>query len=133
MAMPGRTEHLKVLQDYRDAWTGGDFAALIDLYHDDFVLHWNGRNPLAGVHRGKAAAVTALLEFTRLTSRQLVSVDHIMADDARAVMIARERLSGAGESREVERLLLYRTDGRKLLECWVYDSDQAFIDQLLNA
>lgn len=133
MTMSGRIEHLTVLQQYRDAWTCGDFAALIDLYDDDFVLHWGGCNPLAGVHKGKTAAVAALLEFTRLTSRQLVAVDHIMADEARAVMIARERLSGGEESREVERLLLYRTDGCKLLECWVYDSDQAFIDRLLNA
>jgi hypothetical protein len=31
MTMPGRIEHLAVLQLYRDAWTRGDFAALIDL------------------------------------------------------------------------------------------------------
>jgi ketosteroid isomerase-like protein len=30
----------------------GDIAALGNLHADDFVLHYPGRNPLAGDHRG---------------------------------------------------------------------------------
>ncbi len=133
MTTPGRMDHIAVLEQYRDAWIAGDFAALIDLYHNDFRLHWHGENSLAGVHEGKAAAVSALLEFTRRTNRQRADVTHVMADEERGVMIAREHLTGGDETREVERLLVYRTDGRKILECWVYDGEQAFIDRLLNA
>ncbi|HYE45395.1 MAG TPA: nuclear transport factor 2 family protein [Caulobacter sp.] len=124
-----RQGHLAVLERYRDAWTGGDFAGLIGLYADDFILHWNGDNPLAGTHVGKAAAVGALMEFTRRTDRRLVSVTNIMADADKGIMIARESLAG----REVERVLIYRTDGEKMLECWVLDADQPYIDSLLKA
>lgn len=124
-----RQGHLAVLERYRDAWTGGDFAGLTGLYADDFILHWNGDNPFAGTHVGKAATVGALLEFTRKTDRKLVAVTHIMADADKAVMIARENLAG----REVERVLVYRTDGEKVLECWVLDAEQGYIDGLLKA
>ncbi|RYF92490.1 MAG: nuclear transport factor 2 family protein [Caulobacteraceae bacterium] len=124
-----RRAHIAVLKRYRDAWSAGDIAALFALYADDFVLHWNGNNPLAGAHVGKPAAIAALSSFTRKTDRRLVGVLNIMADADKAVMIARERLAG----REVDRTLIYRTDGEKVVECWVLDADQAWIDGLLNA
>ena len=124
-----RRAHIAVLARYRDAWTAGDLAAMFGLYADDFVLHWNGANPLAGTHVGKVAAIRALSAFTRKTGRRLVGVTHIMADADRAIMVARENLAG----RELERVLMYRTDGEKVLECWVLDADQAYVDGLLNA
>lgn len=124
-----RRAHVAVLERYRDAWASGDVAALFGLYADDFILHWNGANPLAGTHVGKAAAIRALSDFTRKTDRRLVGVSHIMADADRAIMIARENLAG----REVERILMYRTDGEKVVECWVLDADQPYIDSLLAA
>ena len=124
-----RRAHIAVLERYRDAWASGDVATMFGLYADDFILHWNGSNPLAGTHFGKVAAIRALSAFTQKTERRLVGVSHIMADAERAIMIARENLAG----REVERVLMYRTDGAKVLECWVLDADQPYIDSLLNA
>jgi len=123
-----RLAHIAVLERYRDAWVAGDIATLFALYADDFVLHWNGANPLAGTHHGKDAAVRALSVFTQKTARRLIAVTNIMADAEKAVMIARENLAG----REVDRTLVYRTDGEKLVECWVLDADQAYIDSLLD-
>ncbi len=136
-----RLAHIAVLERYRDAWVAGDIATLFALYADDFVLHWNGANPLAGTHHGKDAAVRALSVFTQKTARRLrsptvtlipgrrlIAVTNIMADAEKAVMIAHENLAG----REVDRTLVYRTDGEKLVECWVLDADQAYIDGLLD-
>jgi ketosteroid isomerase-like protein len=124
-----RLAHIAVLERYRDAWVAADIATMFGLYADDFILHWNGANPFAGTHAGKPAAIAALSNFTQKTDRKLIGVRNIMADADKAVMIARERLAG----REVDRTLVYRTDGEKLLECWVLDADQAWIDSLLNA
>ena len=126
-----RLANLAAAQRYVDAWLAGDFPAMLATYSDDFVLHWFGANPMAGVKRGKAAAIEALLEFTRRTSRRLVSVDNVMADARRAVVIVREAITAAGETREVERVLVYRVMDGLLAECWVYDEDQAFIDKAL--
>lgn len=128
-----RLASLAAAQRYVDAWVAGDFPAMMAAYHDDFVLHWFGANPMAGVKRGKAAAIEALMAFTRLTSRKLVAVDSVMADARRAVIIVRESLTAGGETREVERVLVYRVEGDQLAECWVYDEDQQFIDRALSA
>lgn len=124
-----RLANIAVLERYRDAWTTGDIATMFGLYADDFILHWNGANPFSGTHVGKEAAIRALSVFTQKTDRKLVGVTHIMADADRAIMVARENLAG----REVERVLMYRTDGEKVVECWVLDADQVYIDGLLNA
>jgi len=128
-----RRANLAPAQRYADAWVAGDFPAMLATYHDDFVLHWFGENPMAGVKHGKAAAIEALMAFTRLTNRKLVAVDSVMAGAHRAVIIARESLTAAGETREVERVLVYRVEGDLLAECWVYDEDQRFIDKALSA
>lgn len=128
-----RLANLAAAQRYADAWVAGDFPAMMAAYHDDFVLHWFGANPMAGTKRGKAAAIEALMEFTRLTSRRLVAVDSVMADARRVVVIARESLTAGGETREVERVLVYRVEGDQLAECWVYDEDQRFIDRALSS
>jgi uncharacterized protein len=123
-----RLAHIAVLERYRDAWTTGDIATMFGLYADDFILHWNGSNPYSGTHHGKDAAIAALSAFTQKTGRKLIGVTNIMADADKAIMIARENLAG----REVDRTLVYRTDGQKVVECWVLDADQAYIDSLLN-
>ena len=128
-----RAANLAPAQRYADAWVAGDFPAMLATYSDDFVLHWFGENPMAGVKRGKAAAIEALMAFTRLTGRKLIAVDSVMADAHRAVIIARESLTAGGETREVERVLVYRVEDDQLAECWVYDSDQRFIDLALSA
>lgn len=128
-----RLATLAAAQRYVDAWLAGDFPAMLATYHDDFVLHWFGANPMAGVKHGKAAAIEALLEYTRRTSRRLVAVVDVMAGEARATIIVRESITAGGETREVERVLVYRVADGLLAECWVYDEDQAFIDRALSA
>ena len=64
---------------YASAWLAGDRAALAACYHDDFTLHYFGRNPLAGSHNGKAAALGILAEVTRRTNRRLLAIVDVMA------------------------------------------------------
>lgn len=115
-----------VLNRYADAWVAGDLAGIIDAYHDDFVLHYFGTSPLAGSHVGKAAALAILAEATARTNRELVSVVDVLAGAQLGALVVVERLG----TREVRRVLLYRTEDDRLRECWLYDEDQPFVDQL---
>ncbi|HSV58329.1 MAG TPA: hypothetical protein VLJ19_05465 [Variovorax sp.] len=45
-----------------------------------------------------------------------------------AAIIARESFGQGDSAVEVERLLRYRMDGDQIIECWVYDEDQRFVD-----
>lgn len=130
--MSDSASNLAAARRYADAWVAGDFPAMMATYADDFVLHWFGENPAARTYRGKPEAIPALLDFTKRTGRRLVGIVDVMAGAERAVIIARESLTAGGETREVERALVYRVEGGLLAECWVYDQDQRFIDKALT-
>lgn len=92
---------------YAAAWQAGDRAGVVAGYHDDFTLHYFGENPLAGVHRGKQAALAVLAEVTRRTNRELLGIVDVMAGSARGALLVRERFSRDGRTTEIERLLVY--------------------------
>ena len=123
--------NLEVVERYCAAWRAGDRGALANLYHDDFTLHYFGRNPLAGDHVGKAAAMRTLMEVGRRTNRKLLEIVDCMAGPHRAVVIAREAFERAGQRAELERVLVYTIKDGRLHHCWVYDGDQAVVDRFL--
>lgn len=123
--------NLEVVERYCAAWRAGDRAALANLYHDDFTLHYTGRNPLAGDHVGKAAALRILLEVGRRTNRKLIEIVDCTAGPNRAVVIAREAFERGGQRAELERILVYTIKDGQLHHCWVYDGDQALVDRFL--
>lgn len=127
------TERVRqVIARYAAAWAAGDFPAVRDCYHEQFTLYYGGNNPLSGVHRGKAACLAVLEEFRKRTRRRLISVDHIMAGPQRGSVLVREQFSHDCKTTDVQRLLVYSILEDRLHECWVYDQDQALIDQLLS-
>ncbi|WP_213286343.1 nuclear transport factor 2 family protein [Bradyrhizobium sp. sGM-13] len=126
-------EHTRhAVRCYAKAWLAGDRAALATCYHDDFTLHYFGRNPLAGDHSGKAAALGVLTEVNRRTNRKLLAIVDIMAGPERGALLVRERFERDGKTAEVERLLVYAVRDGLLGECWVYDQDQALVDAFLT-
>ena len=121
----------EVLRRYADAWLRGDVATLVGSYHDEISLHWYGRNALAGEHRGKAAALTALADLQTRVSRKLVAVDDLFANDAGGVLLVRERFERDGRVAELPRVLVFRVRDEKIAECRVYDRDQREVDAWL--
>ena len=121
----------RAVSRYAAAWLAGDRAAMLASYHDDFTLHYFGRNPLAGVHQGKPAALAILAEVTRRTSRRLLGIVDIMAGPERGALLVREVFNRDGRAAEVERLLVYSVRDGLLWKCWVYDQDQSLVDGFL--
>jgi len=116
---------------YATAWLAGDIVQMAACYHDDFTLHYAGRNPLSGVHRGKQAAFAALAEVARRANRKLLAIEDIMAGPQRGALLVRELFSRDGKTAELERLLVYSVKDGLLLDCWVYDRDQPTVDIFL--
>jgi len=119
------------IERYAAAWTAGDMSAITACYHADFTLHYFGRNALAGDHVGKAAALHTLGEFSVRTQRRLKSILATMAGPERGAIVAREAMGPNGV--EIDRLLVYTVQDDLLAECWVYDTDQRYIDSLIDA
>ena len=115
---------------YAEAWRRNDIAAVFDLYHDDFVLHYFGRSPLAGDHVGKEAAIAVLVEATQRSGRQLDEIEDVLAGATFGAIVAREGVGRGDDLRVVRRVFLYQVRDGKLAECWLYDEDQRAIDDL---
>jgi uncharacterized protein len=124
-----RDENEAIIKRYCEAWKKSDLPTMLGLYHDEFVLRYFGRSPLAGEHRGKAAALGVLAKVQKLTNRQLLEIRDVLASDDHAIVIARERFERDGMRLEANRIFVYRIRDGKLGECWVYDEDQRAVDE----
>jgi len=118
----------QVLRAYAAAWLASDLEAVIGFYHDDIELHYMGMSPLAGTHVGRDAAFVALSQASLRTTRKLVTVEDVLVGDSLGALIAVEDLGDP--PRRVRRVLLYRVQEDKLRECWLFDEDQRFVDEL---
>ena len=127
VASPGGT----AVSRYAAAWLAGDRQVMLGCYHEDFTLHYFGRNPLAGVHRGKQAALGILGEVARRTDRKLLGIIDVMTGPERSAILVRELFARNGRTAEVERLLVYSVRDGLLDHCWVYDQDQSLVDEFL--
>lgn len=126
--MARRDETARVLKAYSEAWLASDLDKVLASYHDDIELHYMGDSPLAGSHRGRDAAFAALGQASVRTSRKLIAVEDVLVGESLGALIAVEDLGDP--PRRVRRILLYRVQDEKLRECWLFDEDQRFVDQL---
>jgi len=127
-----RMEITTVLERYAAAWQANDLPALVASYHDDFTLHYFGRSPLAGEHRGRPAALRVLADVGRRTNRRLVAIVDVLAGRRRGAIVAREAFQRDSLTAEVERVFVYTVRDGRLHECWVYDADQELVDRFLT-
>lgn len=126
-------EPYDTVRRYADAWAANDLASVVDLYGDDFVLHYFGTSPLAGTHTGKDAALAVLVEATQRSHRQLERIEDVLTGSTFGAIVAREGVrdpSRAEGLRVIRRVFLYTVRDGKLAECWLYDEDQRAIDEL---
>ena len=121
----------RAVSRYAAAWLAGDRETMLASYHDEFTLHYFGANPLAGVHRGKPAALAVLAEVTCRSHRKLSGIVDVMAGPERGALLVREIFQRDGKTAEVERLLVYSVRDELLWQCWVYDQDQVLVDTFL--
>ncbi|MBI3768577.1 MAG: nuclear transport factor 2 family protein [Deltaproteobacteria bacterium] len=127
--MPSREEIYEVVKRYADAWAANDLPTIVDSYHDEVVVHYFGRSPLAGTHTGKPACLALLMQVTAKTNRRLIAIQDVLAGAEYGAIIARERFERDGRSVEIERLLRYCVRDGRLSECWIHDEDQRLVDE----
>jgi len=121
----------ETLRAYADAWLAADLERVLAMYHDEIVLHYMGESPLAGTHAGKEEVLAVLGQASWRASRNLIEVEDVLIGESLGAILAIEDLGDP--PRRVRRVLLYRVEDGKLRECWLYDEDQRFIDQLWSS
>jgi hypothetical protein len=117
------------LRRYADSWVTGDLEAVLGAYADDVVFHYFGTTDLAGDHVGTAAAVDAMAAVSIRAPRRIVEIVDVLAGDQLGAIVVVEELSRDGEVALVRRVLTYKVENGKIIECWVLDEDQPLIDR----
>lgn len=122
----------KLIAAYAAAWLRGDHVAAFACYHEDFTLHYFGRNALSGDHAGKPKAIAALREVAQRTGWQVLEIKRILAGEDGAALVARISYRRGGGSIERARVLIFAVADGLLRECWAYDQDQQLMDELIG-
>jgi uncharacterized protein len=118
-----------VITRYAEAWRSSDLAAMFNCYHDDVVVHYGGTSLFAGTHRGRDRLIEVLVETSRRSGRQLVTVDQIDDHGTHGALFVTESITIDASVFTVERALRYRATDDQIVECWLYDHDQHLVDQ----
>lgn len=111
----------------------GDMDALAELYADDFVFHYPGRNPLAGDYRSFQeflAKIEPLLgeegAITRGLHDALGSDDHV-------VQLLNVTAEAHGRSHSWQAVVVMHTRDGKISEVWLHIADQYGLDEFLSS
>jgi ketosteroid isomerase-like protein len=123
---------MSVIATYADAWLRGDHGAALACYHEDFTLHYYGRNALSGDHAGKARAIATLRELARRTRWQVLEIRTMLSGKDAAALVARMNYHRDGICVERDRVLVFAVSDGWLRECWAYDQDQPLMDELIG-
>jgi ketosteroid isomerase-like protein len=121
-----------LIRKYVAAGKAQDTDTLRTILADDVVMHFHGRNALAGANKGREATWTKLgevwgplkLEF------KILKIQDLLVNDNRAVLLMKVRISSPDGIVESNRVDVYRIVDGKIVELWVYDDDQYAVDAL---
>lgn len=111
----------------------GDMDALAELYTDDFVLHYPGRNPLSGDHRGFGeflGKIPPLMGDDGSVTRELHDA---FGSDEHAVQLLRVTATAKGRTHSWDASIVMHTRDGKISEAWALIADVHALDGFLNA
>jgi ketosteroid isomerase-like protein len=124
----------EIARSATEALSKRDIETFLGLHTDDVVLHFPGRGPMAGDHRGKEG-------MAQLFQRQMEILDappeienhDILANDDHAVVLNKTRASRGGQLLEQNQAVVMHIKDGKIAEIWLHFSDQQAMDELASS
>lgn len=74
-----------------------------------------------------------LKQVKERTNRRLVAIRDVLAGEHFGLIVAVEQFEHQGRPVELERQLRYAVKDGRLSECWIYDEDQRWVDEVLTS
>ncbi|MBJ7596013.1 MAG: nuclear transport factor 2 family protein [Candidatus Dormibacteraeota bacterium] len=128
------TANAEALRRGYEAFQTGNLDMLRDeLFDKDIVWHNQGKNPLAGDHRGPEAVIATFVKQFELTNGTFkVELHDILASDDHAVALARASGERNGKSLDQPYAHVCHFRDGKLTEAWILNLDQYESDAFLS-
>ena len=111
----------------------GDLDALAQMYTDDFVLHYPGRNPLSGDHRSFGAFLEKVRGLVGEDGSVTRELHDAFGSDEHAIQLLKLTATAGGRSHTWEAVVLMHPRDGKIAEAWVLVQDMAALDDFLNS
>jgi uncharacterized protein len=124
----------EIARSATEAISKGDMEGFLSFHADDTVVHFPGRGPLAGDHRGKdGVAKMFQQQMQMLDSPPEIENHDILASDDHAVVLNKTRATRGGKILELDQVVVIHIEGGKIAEVWLQFSDQQAMDEFASS
>jgi uncharacterized protein len=124
----------EVARSATEALSKGDMEGFLSRHADDTVVHFPGRGPMAGDHRGKdGVAKMFQQQMQMLDSPPEIETHDILANDDHAVVLNKTRASRGGKMIEQDQVVVMHMKDGKIGEVWLHFSDQQGMDEMASS
>jgi ketosteroid isomerase-like protein len=124
-----------VMRRYVDAVTRRDIEAAYACFDPNLHAHVPGRSSLAGEVRGRDAFIN-YIETARALSRGgdiTLEVVDVLTSDERFALLLRETFHREEGDVQIHRANVYRVEGHRIVEVWIYEANQYDVDEVFVA
>jgi hypothetical protein len=125
----GDPKRTGVITRYARAWERGDFGEVVQCYDEQIVAHYGGQSEFAGTYIGRDRFLTLLLKTSIRANRKLIAIDQLHDDGECGAFFVTESVVINDETVTLRRALRFKTNGKAVTECWLFDHDQHLVDR----
>jgi uncharacterized protein len=124
----------EVARSATEALSKGDMEGFLSHHADDIVVHFPGRGPMAGDHRGKdGVAKMFQQQMQLLDAPPQIETHDVLANDDHAVILNTTRASRRGQTLEQQQVVVLHIKDGKIAEVWLQFSDQQAMDEMASS
>jgi len=124
----------EVARSATDALSKGDMEGFLNHHADDVVIHFPGRGPMAGEHRGKDGVARMFQQQMQMLDAPPQIENHdILANDDHAVILNKIRATRGGQTLEQDQVVVLHIKGGKVVEGWLQFSEQQAMDEMASS
>src|SRR5439155_24705504 len=124
----------EIARSATESLSKGDMEGFLSHHTDDTVVHFPGRGPLAGDHRGKDGVAKLFQQQMQMLDAPPEIENHdILANDDHAVVLNTVKGTLGGKTLEQQQVVVIHLKGGKISEVWLQFSEQQAMDEMAAA
>jgi ketosteroid isomerase-like protein len=116
-----------------EALNSNDMATLQGLYTDDFVLHYPGKNPLAGDHRSFTDFLGKVRQLMGKDATVTRELHDALGSDGHAIQLLNVTADVKGKKHTWHSVIVMHPRDGKIAEAWIHIAEQDALDAFLNS
>jgi ketosteroid isomerase-like protein len=116
-----------------EALNANDLDAVRALYTDDFVLHYPGKNPLAGDHRSFSDFLAKVRELMGKEATVTRELHDALGNDEHAIQLLNVTANVKGKKHTWHSVIVIHPRDGKIAEAWIHIDKQDALDAFLNS